>query len=186
MLRSVTRVTPHASLAPILLFAALTAITARITIPLPFSVVPITLQTLAVLLSGVVLGSRRGALSQAAYLAAIAVGLPLSASGIGGLAAFMTPTAGYLLAFVPAAFVAGYIVERGDAEVPTLMRSLVAAVVGMVVIWAGGVAWLSFFVGDLRLALQQGLLPFIGVDLGKAVVVALVANGGRRIFMPTL
>src|SRR5690606_28062574 len=91
----------------VLFFALLSAVTARIVMPLPFTPVPITLQVMAVLISGLVLGSRAGAMSQLAYLGAIAVGLPLAASGLGGPAAFLTPTAGYLVAFVPGAFVAG-------------------------------------------------------------------------------
>ena len=186
MLRTLTRPSTTSTVIPIIFFAALTAITARITIPLPFSVVPITLQTLAVLLSGLVLGSRGGALSQLAYLAAIAVGLPLSAAGLGGLAAFVTPTAGYLVAFVPAAFVAGYLSERGQTtDRHSLLRNIVAGICGMLVIYVGGVSWLSVVVADLSVAVQQGLLPFIGVDVGKAIVAALVASGGRRIFMPT-
>jgi biotin transport system substrate-specific component len=186
MIRSATHRIPRVGVAAILFFALLTALTARITIPLPFTVVPITLQTLAVLLSGLVLGSRQGALSQVAYLAAMAAGLPLSASGMGGVAAFMTPTAGYLVAFVPAAFVAGYFVEQLDARTrPAFAVNLLAGIAGMLVIYMGGVAWLAWFIGDFATALQQGLLPFMGVDLGKAVVAALVASGGRRIFMPT-
>jgi biotin transport system substrate-specific component len=187
MIGSASRSRPHLGLAAILLFAALTALTARITIPLPFTVVPITLQTLAVLLSGLVLGSRAGALGQLAYLAAIAAGLPLSANGLGGLAAFATPTAGYLVAFVPAAFVAGNLAEHRDASaLPSFVVTMLAAIAGMLVIYVGGVAWLTFVVGDFKVALQQGILPFIGVDLCKAAVAALVANSGRRIFSTTL
>ena len=97
--------------AAIIIFAAITALTARVTIHLPFTPVPITLQTLAVLLSGLVLGSRGGALAQLTYLGLIATGLPLDANALGA-AAFFGPTAGYLLGFVPAAFVAGWLAER--------------------------------------------------------------------------
>jgi biotin transport system substrate-specific component len=188
MIRSVSHPTAHKfviAVIPVLFFALLTAVTARITIPLPFTVVPITLQTLAVLLSGLVLGSRAGALSQAIYLAAIATGLPVSATGIGGVAAFVTPTAGYLLAFVPAAFVAGYLLERlqGNSLQPLLIH-MVAGLCGVLVIYTGGVAWLTILTGDFQSALQQGLIPFIGVDLGKAIAAALVASGGRLLFLP--
>jgi biotin transport system substrate-specific component len=133
------------------------------------------------------LGSRAGALSQALYLAAIATGLPLSATAIAGPAAFVTPTAGYLLAFVPAAFVAGYLLERLQAsDRQTLFIHLVAGLCGMLVIYIGGIAWLTILLGDFQSALQQGLIPFIGVDLGKAIVAALVATGGRLLFMPSV
>jgi biotin transport system substrate-specific component len=185
MIRSLTRPTTKSLIVPVLFFTALTALTARITIPLPFTVVPITLQTLAVLLSGLVLGSRAGALSQIAYLAAIAAGLPISASGMGGPAAFITPTAGYLIAFVPAAYVAGYLLERWQGEGRwAILLHIIAGIGGMIVIYMGGVAWLTVVLGNFQIALQQGLLPFIGVDLGKAVVAALVASGGRIIFLP--
>ena len=91
----------------VLIFAALTALTARFSFRLPFTPVPITLQVLAVLLAGLVLGARGGAASQLTYLGMILVGLPFTASGLAGPAAFFSPTAGYLLAFVPAAFVVG-------------------------------------------------------------------------------
>ena len=186
MIRSITRPATTSAIVPIIFFAVLTAVTARITIYLPFTIIPITLQTLAVLLSGLVLGSRGGALSQVAYLAAMAAGLPLNTAGVGGFAAFLIPTAGYLIAFVPAAFVAGYLSERGQStDRWAVLRHVAAGICGMLVIYVGGVAWLSVIMGNFTLALQQGLLPFIGVDLGKAIVAALVASGGRRIFMPT-
>ena len=185
MIRSLPRPSARTLVLPVIFFALLTAVTARITIPLPFSVVPITLQVLAVLLSGLVLGSRAGALSQVAYLAAILAGLPISASGIGGPAAFVTPTAGYLIAFVPAAYVAGYLLERVQASKwQRVIIHLIAGLCGVLVIYTGGVAWLAFFLGDFQSAFQQGLLPFIGVDVGKAIVAALVASGGRFLFMP--
>ena len=186
MIQSLPRSSARTWIVPLLFFALLTAVTARITIPLPFTVVPITLQVLAVLLSGLILGSSAGALSQLLYLAALAAGLPASSSGIGGPAVFLTPTAGYIVAFVPAAFVAGYIVERaqGRGWQSTLLH-LIAGLCGVGVIYMGGVAWLAVLLGDFQVALQQGLLPFIGVDLGKAIAAALVANGGRLLFTPS-
>ena len=186
MIRVLNRPAVQSLIVPTIFFALLTALTARITIPLPFTVVPITAQTLAVLLSGLVLGSRAGAFSQMLYLAAIVAGLPISAAGLGGPAAFLTPTAGYLIAFVPAAFVAGYLLEKFQAPTrPRLLVHIIASVCGMVIIYAGGVAWLSVVLSNFQIALQQGVLPFIGVDLAKALVAALVAGGGRLLFFPT-
>ncbi|PKO20827.1 MAG: biotin transporter BioY [Chloroflexi bacterium HGW-Chloroflexi-1] len=145
----------------IILFAALTALAARVVMRLPFTPVPVTLQVLAVLLAGLVLGPRGGAASQLGYLVAIALGLPLTASGIGGPAAFLGPTAGYLLAFAPAAYVVGLLVRPG-------WRTYLALLVGIAVIYAGGWSWLTVWLGgDLAAAWKSGVLPFIGVDLAK-------------------
>ncbi len=158
-------------------FAALTALTARVAISLPFTPVPITLQVLAVLLSGLVLGGRGGAASQVAYLAAIAAGLPLSARGVGGPAAFLGPTGGYLLAFVPAAFVVGLIAGKPEAA---FLRRLIAGLVGVLLIYLGGTTWLAVWLGgDWVRAWKLGVAPFLSVDLMKAVVAAAVAHGGR-------
>lgn len=190
MIRSLTRPTTSTLIVPVLLFTVLTALTARISIPLPFSVVPITLQTLAVLLSGLVLGSRAGASSQLLYLSAIIAGLPITASGIGGPAAFLTPTAGYLIAFVPAAYVTGYLLERfqGKSQHSVAWHivplHILAGICGMAVIYIGGVSWLTIVLGNLQIAIQQGLLPFVGVDLAKTIVVAFVAGGGRLLLLP--
>lgn len=189
MLQESSRLAGRASwrawVVPVCFFALLSAVTARIVIPLPFTPVPITLQVMAVLLSGLVLGRRGGAASQLAYLAAIAAGLPLAASGLGGPAAFLTPSAGYLVAFVPGAYVAGWLIERLPL---TGRRNLlwygVAGLAGVAVIYAGGASWLAVMVGDLGVALRQGVLPFIAVDTAKALVAALVAGGGRLWLRP--
>ena len=165
-------------IAAVLFFAALTALTARISIPLPFTPVPITLQVLAVLLSGLVLGARGGAASQIAYLAGILVGLPLSASGAGGPGVFLGPTAGYLLAFAPAAFVAGLAVGVRAS----FLRQLVASLAAVLVIYLGGTAWLSVWLGgNVAKAWQLGVVPFVLVDLAKAIVAASLARGGRSL-----
>ena len=100
-----------AQLTGIALFAEFTALTARVTLPLPFTPVPITLQVMAVLLAGLVLGPRAGAASQLIYLTTIAAGLPLDAKALGP-AALTGPTAGYLMGFVPAAFLSSAVSSR--------------------------------------------------------------------------
>lgn len=162
-------------LAGIGLFVGLTALTARITIPLPFTPVPITLQVMAVLLAGLVLGPKAGAASQIVYLTAIAAGLPLDARALGP-AALVGPTAGYLLGFVPAAFVSGWLAEKLST---TRANRFLAAVAGVAVIYVTGVAWLAPTVGGLRPAWTMGVVPFILIDLGKALVAAAVAESGR-------
>jgi biotin transport system substrate-specific component len=159
----------------IVLFAAFTALAARVTIPLPFTPVPITLQVMAVLLAGLVLGPRAGAASQLIYLIAIAAGLPLDAKALGS-AALAGPTAGYLVGFVPAAFATGWLVKRLPAA---RVSRFLGAVLGVAVIYAAGIVWLAPAVGSLRTALMLGVAPFILFDLGKALVAAAVAESGR-------
>lgn len=167
-----------ARLAGILLFATLTALTARISIPLPFTPVPITLQVIAVLLAGLVLGPKAGAASQVLYLASIAAGLPLDAKALGA-AALVGPTAGYLIGFVPAAFASGWLAEKMPA---TQASRFLAALAGVGVIYVAGTAWLAPAVGNLRAAWMLGVAPFILIDLGKALVAAAAAESGRLLF----
>lgn len=163
-------------LGAILFFALLTAVTARITVPLPWTPVPITLQVMAVLLAGLVLGPVDGFWSQAAYLGAIAAGLPLDARGL-GTAALVGPTAGYLLGFAPAAFTAGWLGGRGG-----LLRRFGGALAGVAVVYTLGTLWLGTALGDYARAVQLGVVPFILIDLGKAFLAAATAEGGRRLF----
>ncbi|MEO8397581.1 MAG: biotin transporter BioY, partial [Chloroflexota bacterium] len=128
-------------LASIGAFTLLTIVSARITIPM--QPVPFTLQNLAVLLAGLILGSRAGALSQLLYLALIAVGLPVDAKGIGAAALF-SPTAGYLIGFVGAAFVAGFLVERGASR---LWQRWLAGIAGTGVIYLCGIVVLKVYTG---------------------------------------
>ena len=164
----------------IVLFIAFTALTARITIPLPFTPVPITLQVMAVLLAGLVLGPRAGAASQLVYLISIAAGLPLDAKALGP-AALTGPTAGYLFGFVPAAFATGWLAKRLPAARVSLF---LGAVVGVAIIYAAGTIWLAPAVGSLRTAWMLGVAPFILTDLVKAIVAAAVAESGRRLLSP--
>lgn len=150
-------------------FAALTAVGARIAVPLPGSPVPFTFQVAAVLAAGLLLGPRLGAASQVAYLAAGAAGLPAFAMG-GGLAYLLGPTGGYLLAYPAAAAVVGLV---AGGRRPALR--LAALVAGVAAIYAGGAAWLSAAVGP-GVALHEGVLPFLGVDALKVVLVFLVAR----------
>jgi biotin transport system substrate-specific component len=159
----------------VLLFAALTALTARFSFRLPFTPVPITLQVLAVLLAGLVLGARGGAASQLTYLTMIAVGLPVTASGLAGPTAFFSPTAGYLLAFVPAAFVVGALARPG-------WRNALAVLAGIAMIYLGGASWLAVWLqGNWARAWTLGVAPFIATDLAKAVLAVTTAGVARRV-----
>ncbi len=165
--------------ATILVFAAITALTARVTVHLPFTPVPITLQTLAVVLSGLVLGSKAGALAQLTYLGLLATGLPLDANGL-GTAAFFGPTAGYLLGFVPAAYVAGWLAERLAAR--SWWGNFTAAVAGVLTLYLVGASWLALMLGSWQTAWAAGVAPFILLDLGKAALAAGVAESGKLLF----
>ncbi len=143
----------------------LTALAAQVTVPVPWSPVPITGQTFVVLLSGAVLGARRAFLAQALYLAEGALGLPVFAAGGAGAATFAGPTAGYLFAFPLAAALTGALAERGwDRHFGTM---LVAMLVGSTVVFALGLAVLAGFVPSGRL-LAAGLYPFLpgGIAIG--------------------
>ena len=146
------------------------ALSARVSIPLGFTPVPITLQTLVVMLVGAALGSRRGALAALLYLAEGATGLPVFASG-GGLFYLLGPTAGYLWSYPIAAFVVGWLCERGlDRSFAT---SLLAMLPGSIIIYLIGVPWLAFVVHlSLGQALIAGLLPFIPGDIIKVIIAA--------------
>lgn len=148
----------------------LVALSAQLSLPLPFSPVPVTGQTFAVLLLGAVLGARRSAAALVLYLAEGAAGLPVFApTGLPGAARLVGPTAGYLLAFPLAALLVGWLVERSSRR--GVLRWLVAGLAGEAVILTAGVAWLAAVVG-WRDAVAAGLVPFLP---GEAFKVALVA-----------
>ena len=156
----------------ILVFAMATAFGAKIAIPLPGTPVPFTLQVLAVLLAGAVLGPRLGAASQALYLAVGAMGAPVFAAG-GGLAYLLGPTGGYLLAFPVAAFAVGIIAGDRDAG---MLRLLAGLITGVAVIHAGGASWLALVTGDPGLAVTAGIVPFLWNDLVEVALALLISN----------
>ncbi len=153
----------------ILLFAVATAISARVSALVPNSPIPLTMQVLVVVLSGLVLGPRDGLLAQAVYLQAILLGAPLTAAGLGGPLAFASPTAGYLVSFPLAAFVAGWL-GRQTRTGAWLWRAL-GGLAALAVIYGFGTAWLAGYVGGLGNAWALGAVPFIGADLIKVLIV---------------
>ncbi|MBA4115493.1 MAG: biotin transporter BioY [Rubrobacter sp.] len=155
-------------------FSAFVALTAQVSLPL--LPVPLTLQTLGVLFTGAVLGSKRGTLALLLYVAEGAIGLPVFAGGASGIGVIIGPTGGYLVGFVVAAGIVGLLAERGWDR--RLIGAALAMVVGNLVIYALGVAWLTVILGDLRTALVQGILIFIIGDLIKIVIAALALPGG--------
>src|SRR5690606_8037308 len=134
--------TPARTLALVVAFAALTAVLAQLRIPLPGTPVPVTGQTLGVLLAGGALGMRAGALSQALYLLVGLVGLPVFTDAGSGWEVVSGATGGYLVAFVAAAGLVGWLVERGEDR--HVVTSAAAMLAGTAVIYAAGTGWLAW------------------------------------------
>ena len=146
------------------------ALCARITLPLPFTPVPLTVQNFGVLLVGLLLGSRRGFAALALYLAEGAAGLPVfSLAGVGGIAQIFGITGGYLLAYPVAAFVAGWIAERGPG---TFSRFALAALAGDAVIFAGGLAWIFALTHSVSQTIRYGLIWFVFAEVIKILFAA--------------
>jgi len=168
----------RADIALVLGASAFVALMAQVAIPLPFSPVPLTGQTFAVLLVGAALGSRRGALAMSAYLLEGLAGLPVFAGGMAGPAVLIGPRGGYLIGFIAMAWLVGWLSERGlDRRVDT---ALIAFVLGEVVLYLCGLAVLAIFVG-VENAPAMGLLPFLPGDAIKIAAAALTLPAAWRI-----
>ena len=164
-------------LAMVVLFGVLTGLASRVVVHLPGNPVPMTLQVMPVLLSGLVLGWPRGALAQGAYLAAVLSGLPLDAKMLGA-AALVGPTGGYLLGFVVAAAVAGWLTNRWGSRAPFLA---IAAIAGLASLYICGALWLAAATGmSAGNAWRFGVQPFIVVDAAKATLAVAIARAWRR------
>lgn len=157
-------------------FSLLTAAAAQVVVPLPFTPVPLTGQTFAVLLTGALLGPRLGALAMLAYLAEGAAGLPFFRGGAGGVGHFSGATAGYLLAFPAAAYVTGYLAERGWDR--RFLTAAAAMALGSLVILACGWAWLALMFKGGAEAFRLGVAPFLPGDVLKIALAAAVLPSG--------
>lgn len=161
--------------------AALTAIAAQWIIQLPFTPVPITGQTFAVLLTGAALGTTLGAAGQLLYVGVGALGLPVFAEGRGGWDVVSGPTIGYLLGFVIAAALIGYMAERRQDR--TFATMFTAFFIGTVVIYTAG--WIGLRIvadyGALE-AFEKGVAPFVVGDILKAAAAGLLLPGAWRLF----
>lgn len=170
-------------IAYVALFAALTAALALFPpITIPAINVPVTAQTLGVMLAGSILGARRGGLSMLLFLGLVAAGLPVLAGGRGGLSVFAGPTAGFLVAWPLAAFVVGALVERVWRRLTVVTAFLANLVGGIAVIYALGIAWLVAGFGVDPVAATTGSAAFIPGDLIKAGVAAAVAVTVKRAY----
>lgn len=161
-----------------LVMSAVIALGAQLEVVLPFTPVPLTGQTFGVLLAGVLLGSRWGALSAAFYLLEGAVGLPVFAGGGAGLLVFAGPTGGYLAGFLPAAWLAGTLAERGWDRSPHTAAAAMLA--GSAVLFACGLLNLARFI-PLPGLLAAGFWPFLPGDLLKAGLAAAALPGAWRL-----
>ena len=162
----------------VVLGTALLTLSAKVNLPLPY--VPMTLQTLVVLMIGAVYGWRLGTATVMAYLAEGAMGLPVFAGPVGGIAPLVGPTAGYLFGFVAAAFVTGWLAERGWDR--SVLRLFVAMAIGHIVILGAGFGWLAF---GMKLGVDKawlvGIVPFIAGSLVKNALGATLVPAMRRV-----
>jgi biotin transport system substrate-specific component len=155
----------------------LTIVAAQVSIPLPFTPVPFTLQPMVVLLGAAALGSRLGASAQILYIVAGLAGLPVFAASPvlpHGVARLLGPTGGYLMSYPLAAFLTGYLAERGLDR--RYLTSVTAMGAGLAVIFTCGVLWLAFGVphAGVSAAVASGLVPFLPADIVKVFLAAAV------------
>jgi biotin transport system substrate-specific component len=154
------------------------ALCARVTLPLPFTPVPLTLQNFGVLLVGLTLGSRRGFAALVLYLVEGSVGMPVfNPAGLGGVAQLLGPTGGYLLAYPFVAALAGWIMERGKK---TFARAALAGLTAEVFLFAGGISWLAVLTHSFAQAVRFGLYWFVFAEVIKVMSAAGIAAGWYR------
>jgi len=170
----------------VVFLTALTAAAAQISVPLPFTDVPFTFQPMIVLLGGLAVGPRLAFAAQVLYLIAGTTGLPVFAASPvlpPGALRLLGPTGGYLLSYPLAAFVTGYLAERGFAR--RYLTSVVAMAAGLLVVYLAGATWLGLFaqlggksvaVGFVT-ALLTGVVPFIAADVAKLFLAAGIVPG---------
>ncbi|MEO8378813.1 MAG: biotin transporter BioY [Acidobacteriota bacterium] len=158
--------------------SALIALAAQVAIPLPFTPVPLTLQPLAVILIGVALGSTRGAAAAALYLLEGFSGLPVFAQGHGGAVWLLSATAGYLYSYPLAAWVAGFVSERGWGS--TITRAISGMLLALGAIYLGGWSWLAALT-DARTAFTAGVAPFLIADIIKVALGAALLPYAQKI-----
>ena len=156
------------------------ALCARVTLPLPFTPVPLTLQNFGVLLVGMTLGSRRGFVALALYLVEGVSGMPVfSPAGAGGVAQLLGATGGFLLAYPFVAGIAGWIMESGKR---TFARAATAAVLAEVALFVGGLSWLAILTHSFAQAVRFGLYWFVFAEVIKVMSAAAIATGWQRAF----
>lgn len=163
------------------IFASITAILSQISIPLPFTTVPLTMQTFAVGLTGVILGARKGFTSQLIYVLVGAVGLPVFAQMTGGMGIVLGPTGGYILGFPVMAFVIGYFKDKFDSQIAIIF----GMILGLLIDYSLGT---TMFILITKMTLMQALaycvIPFIPLDLVKVVFVTILGTTlSKRLYL---
>jgi biotin transport system substrate-specific component len=154
------------------------ALCARVTVPLPFTPVPLTLQNFGVLVVALGLGSKRGFAALALYLAEGAAGLPVfNPAGPGGIAQLIGATGGFLIAYPFVAFIAGWIYERSSRH---FAWATLAGLAGEIALFAGGLSWLFVLTHSLSQAIRWGLYWFVFAEVIKIMLAAGVASGWRK------
>lgn len=159
----------------IALFTALLAATGHIPTLDVIPLVPITIQSLFVMLAGGVLGAKRGALSMALFVLLVAVGLPMAAKAVGGLGLFGTPRGGFLVGFIPAAFVIGFLVERFWHKLTYLIAFICCVIGGIIVLYLPAIPWwLAVTEGFTLSQVLLSMSVFLPGDFVKAIIAAFV------------
>ncbi|MGA9798683.1 MAG: biotin transporter BioY [Terriglobales bacterium] len=155
------------------------ALCARVTVPLPFTPVPLTLQNFGVLLVGLTLGSRRGFAALALYLVEGASGMPVfNPAGPGGVSQLLGATGGFLLAYPFVAGLAGWMMERGKR---TFTRAVASGVLAEVVLFAAGLSWLAVLTHSFAQAARFGLYWFVFAEVIKVMLAAGASTGWQRV-----
>jgi|SRR5262245_36118401 len=156
------------------------ALCARVTVPLPFTPVPLTLQNFGVLLVGLALGSKRGFAALTLYLVEGASGMPVfNPLGPGGIAQILGPTGGFLLAYPFAAGAAGLVMEHGKK---TFARALAGGFLAEVLLFLGGLSWLAMVTNSVSQAFRFGLYWFVFAEIIKMMFAASLSAGWERVF----
>ncbi len=177
--RQPTRSMEYAKQAAVVISASLfVALCARVTVPLPFTPVPLTMQNFGVLAVGLLLGSRRGFAALSLYLIEGAFGMPVFSPSIlgGGIAQLLGPTGGFLMAYPLVAFVAGWIYEQSSKEGSRRFAwAALSSVAAELVLFTGGLSWLAVLTHSVSLALRYGLYWFVFAEVIKVLMAAAVA-----------
>ncbi len=154
------------------------ALCAQVTVPLPFTPVPLTLQNFGVLVVGLTLGARRGFAALLLYLAEGAMGMPVfNPTGPGGVLQLFGPTGGFLMAYPLVAAIAGWVMERGNK---TFKRALSAGFLGEIALFVGGLGWLTILTGSPAQAVRMGLYWFVFAEVIKIFLAAAVSLRAKQ------
>jgi biotin transport system substrate-specific component len=154
------------------------ALCARVTLPLPFTPVPLTLQNFGVLLVGLTLGARRGFAAMALYLLEGVAGLPVfNPTGPGGIAQLLGPTGGFLMVYPLVAGLAGLILDMGKR---TFARAAISGLLAEILLFAGGVGWLAVYTHSFSQAVRFGFYMFVFAEVLKVMFAAAITIRIRR------